>query len=462
MLLAVDRRSDQPLGAQLETALRAAVDGGRLPGGAALPSTRALAADLGVSRGVVVEAYGQLAAEGVLRVRPGGTTRVAGALRGPSPDVAGPPPPPTAPGPQPLDLLPLSGDLTAFPRRAWTRALGRAVDGVAASELSYGDHRGPERARSVLARYLGRSRGVIANAATTTFTSGVTDGLSAIGRVLSARGEGRVAVEEPGFPLHRAVLVAAGLTPVPVPVDEAGLRVELLDGAHVGAVLVTAAHQSPTGHALSDERRAALVRWAAAQGALIVEDDYDGEFRFDGRTVGALQALAPEHVAHLGSVSKTLAPALRIGWLVAPEPLLHEVVASRGLAAGGVAGLEPLALAELIQSGDYDRHLRSRRRSYARRRTLVVAALAEELPDAEIVGVAAGLHVAVVLPPAVDAAALSGAAWSRGVLAVAFPAGLGGRPGVVLPVGYGRIAEPAIPRAIAALATAVRDVSGND
>jgi GntR family transcriptional regulator/MocR family aminotransferase len=479
VLLAVDRRSRTPMGAQLETALRAAVADGRLAPGSALPSTRALASDLGVSRGVVVEAYGQLAAEGVLHVRPGGTTRVAagaprahdGALGGRSVASggrsAGPDGGPvvsvgggrTPRSPVALDLLPLSGDLSAFPRRAWSRALGRAIDATPASDLSYGDHRGPERARRVLAQYLRRSRGVVADPATTAFTAGVADGLSALARVLAARGVRRIAVEDPGFPPHRAVLAAAGLEPVPVAVDAEGLRADALDAADVGAVLVTAAHQSPTGYALSDARRDELVRWSRARDGLIVEDDYDGEFRFDGRTVGALQARDPERVAYLGSVSKTLAPALRVGWVVAPERVLHDVAAARGLAAGGAAVLEPVALAELIEHGDYDRHLRSRRRAYARRRGLVVAALGRELPAAAIIGVPAGLHVAVVLPAAVDVTALSAAAWNHGVLAAAFVASFGGRGGAVLPVGYGRIAAPAIPRAVAALAAAVGEVT---
>lgn len=455
LLLALDRAAPAPLRAQLEDAVRTAVADGRLAHGTALPSTRALAAELAVSRGVVVEAYAQLAADGVLEIRPGGATRVA---RLPPPRPAAPVAPaatPPAPDGAVVDLLPMSGDLVSFPRRAWARAVRRALDDVPAPGLSYGDLRGPEPARVVLAAYLGRSRGVLADAETTAFTAGVTEGLAVLARALAGRGVRRIAVEDPGFVPHRRTLQDAGLEPVPVPVDEDGLRTADLAAQDVGAVLVTPAHQSPTGRPLATPRRAELVRWAADGGRLVIEDDYDGEFRYDRRAVGALQALAPDHVAYAGSVSKTLAPALRIGWLVAPRPLLDEATLLRGVATGGTPVLEPLALAALIDGGDYDRHLRARRREYATRRTAVLDALERVIPDGEVLGIDAGLAVCVRLDATVEPGRLSAEAFARGVVVAATASVVAGRPVTLLHLGFGRAPLPALRRAVAEVGAVV-------
>jgi len=461
LLLAVDRSAATPLRAQLEDAIRSAVREGRLVAGTALPSTRALAAELGVSRGVVVEAFGQLAADGFLQIHRGGATRVAHV----PPPVHGPPSGPTAPAtappaaPSAFDLLPMSGDLVGFPRRAWGRAIRGVVDATPAPGLSYGDPRGPERARTVLAAYLGRSRGVLATPDTTALTAGVTEGIGTLARALAATGARRIAVEDPGFAPHRRTLQDAGLLPVPVAVDAGGLRVELLDGAGVDAVLVTPAHQAPTGRPLSPERRTALVRWASEHGAVVLEDDYDGEFRYDRQAVGALQALAPDHVAYCGSVSKTLAPALRIGWVVAPAPLLDAATRLRLIATGGTAALEPLALAAMIDDGDYDRHLRGRRRVYAARRRVVEQAVLDLLPDGEPIGIPAGLSVPVLLPPALDPVGLAAAAHRRGVLVAVVPVVLDGREHTLVQIGFGRQAESGLRRAVGLLADAVAEVA---
>lgn len=457
LLLDVDRGAAVPLRVQIEQQLRDGIRQGRLAAETVLPSSRALAAELGTSRGVVVEAYAQLTAEGFLAARPGGATRVAEV----PPQLLGlgareAPPVPSGARAGRLDLLPMAGDLTAFPRQAWMRGLRRALDELPAPALSYGDPRGPLRARTVLADYLGRSRGVVATPGTTALTTGVTSGLSRLASVLFGRGVRRIAVEEPGFWPHRTTLEATGLEIVPVPVDEEGLCVDRLDGLDVGAVLVTPAHQAPTGRVLSAGRRAMLVRWASQRDALVIEDDYDGEFRYDRVVIGALQGLAPDHVAHLGSVSKTLAPALRIGWIVAPGPLVDAVAGSRLVAAGGTPTIEPLALAAMVEAGDYDRHLRAQRRRYAARRAAVVAAVARELPEATVLGVSAGLHVAVVPPVAVDALAVMSEAADRGLALLAVPASFASLPGrTLVTIGYGQLGDTNVDRAVRLLAEAI-------
>lgn len=274
--------------------------------------------------------------------------------------------------------------------------------------------------------------------------------------MLAGRGVRRIAVEEPGFWPHRVTLEAAGLEIVPVPVDGEGIRVDLVDGLDVGAVLVTPAHQAPTGQVLSAGRRARLVRWASHHDALVIEDDYDGEFRYDRVVIGALQGLAPDHVVHLGSVSKTLAPALRIGWIVAPAPLVDAVAGSRLVAAGGTPTVEPLALAAMIEAGDYDRHLRAQRRRYAARRAAVVAAVTRELPDATVLGVSAGLHVAVVPTAPVDALAVMGEAADRGLALLAVPAPIDGFSGrAIVTIGYGQLGDTNVDRAVRLLAEAI-------
>lgn len=465
LLLTVDRDAREPLRAQIERHLRDAIRGGQVLPGTVLPSTRALAAELAISRGVVVDAYAQLAAEGFIGSRRGGATRVldvpsggagapaatdAGLASGAATSVS-------SAGPPPINLLPMAGDLTAFPRRAWQRALRRALDGLPAPELSYGDPRGPASARAELAMYLARSRRVVASAQTTAFAGGVTQGMSLVAGALLRRGVRDVAVEDPGFLPHRAVLADAGLRTVPVAVDHDGLRVDELERLDVGAVLVTPAHQSPVGCALSAARRTALVGWAARRGAIVIEDDYDGEFRYDGVAIGALQGLAPDHVVYLGSVSKTLAPALRVGWIVAPAEIVTELAARRAMQDGGTPVIEPLALASLIAGGEYDRHLRTQRRRYALRRRAVLDALARELPEAEPVGVAAGLHVAVVLRESIAPASVMQAAADRGLLVLATamrPDAWGGS--TLVGVGFGQLADAAVDRAIATLASCLR------
>ena len=268
-----------------------------------------------------------------------------------------------------------------------------------------------------------------------------------------------IAVEDPGFHLHRWTLARAGLPPVGVPVDGEGLRVDALARSGARAVLCTPAHQMPTGVVLSPARRAELLAWAEETDGVVIEDDYDAEYRFDREPVGALQGVDPERVVYAGSASKALANALRLGWLVLPSWLARAVALERIAVDGGGAVLDQLALADLLARGEVDRHLRRTRRVYRRRRDALAAAVERELPDATVTGVAAGLHALVMLPDGSDEDGVVAQGRARGI---AFH-GLGEMrverapadpPGLVL--GYAHLAEPAIDRAVAAVGEAVR------
>jgi GntR family transcriptional regulator/MocR family aminotransferase len=454
LMVGLDRDSAVALRTQLEHQLREGVRSGTLRHGAALPSTRALARELGVARGVVMEAYAQLSAEGYLVSRQGAPTRVAARAAAPAAAAAAQEPP--APR---FDFRPGAPDVSLFPRTAWAAALRQGLRDAPDARLSYSDPRGTPELRQALSTYLGRVRGVAADPETIMVTSGLTQGLVLTCRALAARGVRRIGVEEPGSADLRAPIAAVGLEWVPIDVDGDGIDVEALDRSDVGAVLVTPAHQYPTGVVLAPERRAALLEWAVARDAFVLEDDYDAEYRYDRQPVGALQGLDPQRVVYMSSISKTLAPALRIGWLVAP-PALAEATRHEKLADDrGTPVLTQLGLAVLLERGELDRHVRSTRLVYRRRRDALIAALARHLPDLRPQGAAAGLHLLVDLPGDLDERALVQAAARRGV-------GLDGlaahtarprRPGVIL--GYGRIAEPSIERGVRALADAIGAVT---
>ena len=422
------------LGDQLSVALRAAIADGRLAPGTRLPSTRQLAADLRVSRGVVVTAYEQLAAEGRLVSRKGSGTVVAA-----TPQVH-----PAGAGSRlglvdngPADLRPGQPDLAAFPRAAWRRSYERALAAAVPSDFGYGDVTGPPLLRQVLADYLGRVRAARLTADDVVVTNGAAQAFALVANHIRHTGGRTIGVEEPGSPGIRLHLEAQGLRLVPVPVDTDGLDVAALAATDVPAVLVTPAHQYPTGVVLAPDRRAALVAWARRHGRLIVEDDYDAEFRYDRDPVGCLQGLAPDVVAHLGSVSKALAPALRLGWLAVPIERRESVRAAKAAADYGGPTLEQLAFADLLATGGYDRHLRQARRAHRRRRDALVTALRQHLPRARVHGVAAGLHLVVELPPGTDDALLAEKARAEGLGPVPLSATRltpGGMPGLV--VGY--------------------------
>jgi len=443
-------RSAGALGDQLTGALRAAIEQGRLAPGTRLPSSRALAADLRLSRGVVVGAYEQLTAEGRLLARHGSgttvaplTTRPSRVIKGLVPrhaDAAGTNPlitPEGRGGGRVAGLRPGVPDLGGFPRAAWRRAYERALAAAFDADLDYGDPAGVPRLRAELAGYLGRVRAARVDPGTLVVTTGAAQAFSVLAGVLRARGATRIGFEEPGSAGVRTHLDGQGLRPVPVPVDGDGIDVDVLDRAGVPAVVVTPAHQFPTGVVLAPGRRAALVVWARRTGGLIVEDDYDAEFRYDREPVACVQGLAPDAVALVGSASKALAPGLRLGWLAVPPELRPAVAAAKAAADLGGPVLEQLAFADLLATGGYDQHLRRARRRHRQRRDALVAALARHLPAARVSGVAAGLHLVVELPDGTDDADLAARARAAGLgpLPLAeLRIAAGGRPGLVL--GY--------------------------
>ena len=388
-----------PLGRRrraLETALRTAIREGRLAAGTRLPSTRSLAADLGVARGTVVEAYTQLEAEGYVGARRGAGTWVA--------DVALPTTGPSVPVRRDeravrFSFNPGLPDLTAFPRAAWASALRRGLRAASASSLGYGDSRGRPELREALATYLARARGADTDPERVVVCSGVVHGLSLLARVLRARGVETIAMEDPCLRWHRRVVSFAGAEVVPLPVDGRGARTDLLADSGAGAAILTPSHQYPLGTVLRPERRAAAVAWARTSGGYLIEDDYDAELRYDRQPVGALQALDRDHVALVGTASKTLAPGVRLGWIVLPQELVQPVADLRVLEDVHVPAPDQIAFTELLLSGGFERHVRRMRSRYRGRRDRLLAMLAERAPRVRPVGIQAGLRVLLELPP---------------------------------------------------------------
>lgn len=392
--LSLDPRA--PRRAALEESLRAAIRNGRLTAGSRLPSTRALAVDLGLARGTVAEAYSQLQAEGYLDARHGSGTWVTAVAAACGATNARAEPPGRPPR---FSFHPGLPDLTAFPYAAWTTALRRGLRDTPAATLGYGDPRGRPELREALAAYLARARGAIADPELLVVCAGFRHGLSLISRVLCAQGAARVAMEDPSALLYRTVVAAAGLRVARLPVDGRGARTDLLGTTRAAAAVVAPAHQFPLGAVLHPDRRAAAVAWARATGGLVVEDDYDAELRYDRQAVGALQALDPGHVVYAGTASKTLAPGLRLGWLLLPPALVAPVLALRKVEDVHVPAPDQIALAELLRSGSFERHVRRMRARYRTRRDQLVAMLAERAPGVRPVGISAGLRVLLELPP---------------------------------------------------------------
>jgi GntR family transcriptional regulator / MocR family aminotransferase len=451
LLLELERGAGT-LHGQLELRLREQIRAGRLGSGTRLPSSRTLARELGVSRGVVLEAYGQLAAEGYLVASQGAPTRVADA---PSSELA-----PLAAGTlEPryaYSFDPALPDLAAFPRAAWLRSLRQTLGSAPFEALGVGDPRGAPELRNELMGYLGRARGAAPEPEHTILCAGFSQGFALLCNSLRERGIERIALEDPGWPAHRLIADRAGLRPVPIPVDEHGLDVGELAASGCETVVVTPAHQFPTGVVTSSERRAALLGWADDTDGLIIEDDYDSELRYDRGPVGALQGLAPERVCHIGSVGKRLAPALRLGWLLSPSWLTGELTYAKALADGGSPALEQLALADFIACGELDRHLRRMRLRYRQRRAGVQSALTRALPAARVHGVPAGLFALVELPGCDDEPAILRAAAAAGIGVEGLAASrlaAGRPPGLVL--GYANLSAPAIERGIELLAVAI-------
>lgn len=452
LLVRVDRASGTPVGRQIEEQLRRGIRSGALAAGTGLPSTRALADDLGVSRGVVVRAYAQLAAAGFIDVRQGANPRVREVPR-----VAQ-----AAPGGGAkilYDLRAHQADVSTFPRRLWLRSIEQAVTSATNAELGYLDVRGLDRLRTEIAGYLGRVRGVAADPDRIVVTAGATHALSLMWRTLAREGATVTAFENPSHRNLHAAARHAGQTTVGIPVDEHGLRADMLGDE--ATVVVSPASHFPTGVTLPQVRREALLGWAGRNGSLVIENDYDAEFRFGRAATGALQALAPEHVAYVGSTGKTLAPAIRLGWMVLPDGVLEAVAAELSASMLQVSGMDQLAFADFLHRGEFDRHLRRLRALYRRRRDVVVDALATCLPDHFVTEPAAGLHVLVELfeeesEPAIVAAARTDGVLVQSLSQHALP-GYDGPPGIV--VGFGALPEPTIPRAVERLAAIVKRFS---
>ncbi|MFJ8584867.1 PLP-dependent aminotransferase family protein [Streptomyces sp. NPDC093595] len=428
----------------LERALRAAARSGRLAPGTRLPATRRLAEDLGVARGTVRAAYDQLIAEGYLTARQGSGTVVA--LR-PGVVPAATAEPARAERPR-HDLRPGSPDASAFPVAAWLESSRRALGSAPADAFGYGDPRGRAELRTALAGYLGRARGVSARPDSIVITNGYLQGLT----LLAATVGGTFAMEDPGVPLHREAVRRTGVRVVPLPVDDLGARADLVDGLAANAVEVTPAHQYPTGRTLHPGRRRALLDWARSSSGLIVENDYDAEFRYDRKPVGALQGAGPEDVAYLGTTSKTLGPALRIGWMVLPPRLIDPVVDAKLHVDHHTEHLGQLTLADLITRHGYDRHIRASRQRYLRRRDELRRRIADV--PVSLTGIAAGLHALAVLPSGGPTEADVRTAAEAHGLALGYLSERRALPstaqGVI--IGYGRPPEHAYASALDALA----------
>lgn len=496
-LLDLDAQPAGPLHDRLRRALRSAIVSGRIAAGSALPPSRTLAADLGCSRWVVTEAYAQLAAEGYLEARAGSATRVrpgvagpatgvrpglgdspVGARRGvagsptgarsgvagspsPSPSPAPPAARPAPPSAHPrFDFTPGLPDLRAFPRKRWADAVREAGRQSPFTDLGYLEHAGHPRLRETLAGYLTRSRGAAISAEDLTICAGTTDGLARIARSLREHGHTHLAVEDPGWTWTREAVTDAGLVAVPIGVDGDGLRVDLLrDQPWIRAAIVAPAHQFPTGTVLAPARRAELIRWAHDVDGILLEEDKDADYRYDRRPVAAIQGMAPSRTALLGSVSKTLSPALRIGWFATPSRWTPDVAAANPLALPPPV-LDQLAFAWFLDNGGYDRHLRACRRRYRARRDALVGELARRLPGARVSGAAAGLHLLLHLD-GVRATEVVVAAARDGVSvdAVGNYTSAAGAGDSTLILGYGNLADSAVAEAVSRLADAIERAS---
>jgi len=432
---------------QLERFLREAIRDGRLPAGTRLPSSRTLAIELGISRGVITNAYEQLTAEGYLDSRQGAPVRVAAGVRTQAPRTPAPPLEPRLA----YDFTPGLPDLAGFPRDRWLRSVRAAWRETALDAVGYADPRGVADLREALAEYLGRVRGAAPDPEHVIICTGFRQGFSLTCRWLRANGIAQVALEEPGWHAQRLIVEEAGLGVAPVEVDQEGIDVSALESTGAEAVVVTPAHQFPTGVRLSARRRAALIEWADRGDRLIIEDDYDAELCPE--RVGALQGIAPDRVLYIGSASKRLTPGMRLGWLLPPSWLSWALISAKAIEDAGSEVAGQLALADFIVRGELERHLRRMRLRYRQRRERMLQALARALPDWRPADPVGGLHTMVVLPDDTDEPALLAAAARRGVgiegLSLHSYTG-DSPPGLVL--GHAFMSEPALERGVQLLA----------
>jgi GntR family transcriptional regulator/MocR family aminotransferase len=457
VLVDLHRDAAEPLGAQLVAQLRDAIQTGRLAGGERVPSTRALADQLGVSRGLVQDCYAQLLAEGYLLARPGSATRVAElprTARPTAPETAEPEPPRLVVG-FPAGVP----DLGMVPRQDWAWALREATRALPNALFDYGDPAGDPELRAVLAGYLRRVRAADARPGDIVVCAGFAQGMALVAAALASTGIGVIAHEDPGSGgTIGGAARAAGSRAVPVEVDDQGLDVAALRASGARAVVVTAAHQWPTGVVLSPERRHELLEWAEHVDGVIIEDEYDAEFRYDRDPVGSLQGLAPERVVSLGTVSKSLAPGLRLGWAVAPPHLARQLIDAKSIVDRGNPALDQRALALLMSSGRYDRHLRRMRAEYAHRRETLVAAVARWTPQLRVSGLAAGFHAVLHLPAGSDEQALVARARERGlgIGAMSRYSATGDASDPRLVLGFGNTSPESIEQGIRMLAEVMR------
>ena len=356
-------------------------------------------------------------------------------------------------------------NLAAFPRAAWLRSVRRVLTETADERLGYLDGRGAVELRSALAAYLNRVRGTNANPEAIVITNGYAQAVSLLVGVLAARGATTLAVEDPSASDDaRPIAEARGMNVVGVPVDDDGVRVDAVAKLDADVLILTPSHQWPTGGVLSPEARAAVLAWAQRTGALIVEDDYDAEYRYDRAPIGAIQGLDPDRVAYAGTASKTLAPGFRLGWIILPAELVEPFAEAKLLADRGSPILDQLTFADFISRGEFDRHLRRMRPVYRSRRDALLAALAQHLPELEPAGIAAGLHLVTWLPQDLDEETVIAAAAREGVAVAAVlpyrlsPAARGG-----LIFGYSNLTERQIAEGVTRVARAISSLrSGTD
>jgi len=411
-LLVQLRRDDPlPLHHQLEQELRGAIRIGRLGAETVLPSTRVLAEQLALSRGVVVEAYEQLVAEGYLTSLPGGATRVAARVVEP----ATPPRPASRAAQIHINFAYGRPDVTEFPRSVWLRSLRRVLEEAPNDRFTYLDRRGAPELRDALAAYLNRVRGTAADGERMMICNGFAQAIDLVAQLVKSLGGRRIAVEDPGDAEGRIAVRRHGLEPVPVRVDGDGIVVDALREVDADAVVLTPAHHYPTGAVIAPDRRADLIAWARSRDALVLEDDYDAEFRYDREPIGAIQGLAPDRVIYAGSASKTLAPGLRLGWMILPEQHVERLSVIKDLNDRGSPALDQLAFADFLSRGEFDRHLRRMRPIYRERRDRLLEALRRYLPDLRPVGASAGLHVLAWLPDGIAERAVVERAEALGV-----------------------------------------------
>lgn len=407
--------------AALGRALREAVGSGRLEPGTMLPSYRTLAKDLDIARNTVAETYAELVSEGWLEARQGSGTRVAHRATTTADIPTSTVPPQLRPT---FDFRPGRPDAGSFPRTAWLAAARRAVGKAPVDAFGPGDPHGRIELRRALAGYLARTRGVSTDPRRIFVCSGF---MQAAGFLTRLQSTAPFALESYGLPFHRRIFEETGPT-ISVPVDENGCFVDHLASTPARTVVLTPSHQFPTGAPLHPARRTAAVRWARTHDGLVVEDDYDGEFRYDRNPVGAMQALDPDRVLYLGSVSKSMSPAIRVGWMLVPEHLHDPILAIKGVREGTVGVVDQLTLAELITSGAYDRHVRAMRSKYRRRRDELSRVLAQHAPHIGTMGISAGLQAVLTLPEGTEKTvlrmageagiALEGLQWFRHPLAL--------------------------------------------